>query len=149
MVDVRYTEEMTRPQKNELQRAGFELIETVDDVKHYMDNMKGITLVYVNSICGCAKGIAVPTVKQVAGYTSRKPDTLLTVFAGVDNEATKEVRKRIVGVPPSSPFIAIFKDSKLEFYQERHHIMNNTPFYLVETLTQTIKTLRMSERCCG
>jgi putative YphP/YqiW family bacilliredoxin len=50
-----------------------------------------------------------------------KPDQLVTVFAGVDTEATQRMRDYIP-LPPSSPSIALFKDGELVHFVERHHI---------------------------
>jgi len=43
----------------------------------------------------------------------KTPDHLVTVFAGVDAEATKSARDMMVPFPPSSPSIALFKDGEL------------------------------------
>ena len=56
--------------------------------------------------------------------SENKPDQLLTVFAGVDTEATQKLRDylREFNIPPSSPSIALFKDGELAHFVERHHI---------------------------
>ena len=41
----------------------------------------------VNSVCGCAGGIARPAAAHAVHYDKR-PDHLVTVFAGQDKEAT-------------------------------------------------------------
>ena len=50
------------------------------------------------------------------------PDHLTTVFAGVDREATERAREHMVGVAPSSPSVALFKDGELVHMLERRHI---------------------------
>ncbi|MEO0473516.1 MAG: BrxA/BrxB family bacilliredoxin, partial [Bacteroidota bacterium] len=37
-----------------------------------------------------------------------KPDRIVTVFAGVDFDATKRAREYLLPYPPSSPCIALF-----------------------------------------
>ena len=44
------------------------------------------------------------------------------VFAGVDRKATERAREHMVGIAPSSPSIALFKDGKLVHMLERRHI---------------------------
>ena len=51
-----------------------------------------------------------------------KPDNQVTVFAGVDIEATKKAREYLLPYPPSSPSIALFKDGELVHMIERHVI---------------------------
>ena len=52
----------------------------------------------------------------------KKPDHLLTSFAGFDVEAVKKLREHLLPYPPSSPAIALFKDGKLVHMIERHQI---------------------------
>ena len=52
----------------------------------------------------------------------KKPEKLVTVFAGVDREATEKARQYMLPYPPSSPAIALFKDGQLVHFLERHHI---------------------------
>jgi putative YphP/YqiW family bacilliredoxin len=40
---------------------------------------------------------------------SKKPDHLITVFAGVDKEAVDAARQQMFPFPPSSPSMALFK----------------------------------------
>ena len=51
----------------------------------------------------------------------------LIFFAGVDTEATNRVREYIVGYPPSSPSIALFKDGSPVHVLERHQIEGRSP----------------------
>jgi putative YphP/YqiW family bacilliredoxin len=82
---------------------------------------EGTALLVVNSVCGCAAGNARPAVKAAIQHNT-KPDRLVTVFAGVDREATQQARQHLQPYPPSSPSIALFKDGKLVHFIERHHI---------------------------
>jgi putative YphP/YqiW family bacilliredoxin len=53
---------------------------------------------------------------------TKKPDTLATVFAGADIEATARAREHMAPYPPSSPSIGLFKDGKLVWIMERREI---------------------------
>ena len=116
-----YPEELVTPMREDLTIAGFEELTTAEEVNKAFENKEGTTLVVVNSVCGCAAGMARPGVKMSL-MGDKKPDRLLTVFAGQDLEATAEARKHMFPYPPSSPSIALYKDGKLVHFIERHHI---------------------------
>jgi putative YphP/YqiW family bacilliredoxin len=61
-------------------------------------------------------------VKWALKTSTKKPDNLATVFAGVDKEAVSKAREYTLPYPPSSPSIALFKDGELVHFVERHHI---------------------------
>ena len=116
-----YPIELTKPMAQELTEFGFQSLTSPEEVVQQLENQKGTTLLVVNSICGCAAANARPGVKSsISGEV--KPDNLLTVFAGVDKEATQKAREFLLPYPPSSPSIALFKDGKLVHMVERHHI---------------------------
>ena len=117
-----YPEELVAPMREDLTIAGFEELTTPEEVNAAFDNKEGTTLVVVNSVCGCAAAMARPGVKMSLAASDKKPDRLLTVFAGQDLEATEEARKHMFPYPPSSPSIALYKDGKLVHFIERHHI---------------------------
>ena len=75
----------------------------------------------VNSVCGCAAANARPGA-GLSLQNEKKPDQLLTVFAGVDRDAVDAARAHMIPFPPSSPSIALFKDGELVHMLERHHI---------------------------
>jgi putative YphP/YqiW family bacilliredoxin len=52
----------------------------------------------------------------------KKPDQIVTVFAGVDKEAVDAAREHMIPFPPSSPCMALFKNGELVHMLERHHI---------------------------
>ena len=115
-----YPRELTIPMEKDLTEFGFTACHTEAEVENALSK-DGTTLVVVNSVCGCAAGNARPGVKMsVAG--DAKPNQLLTVFAGVDREATDKARSFMIPYPPSSPCIALFKDGQLVHMLERHHI---------------------------
>ncbi len=116
-----YPEELVAPMRGELTEAGFEELKSAEEVDNKLNNQQGNMLVVVNSVCGCAAGSARPGVLQSLD-NDQKPDQLVTVFAGVDKEATDRAREYMVPYPPSSPSVALFKDGKLVHFVERHHI---------------------------
>jgi len=108
--------------KAELTSVGFQELLTADAVDNFMANAEGVTLVVVNSVCGCAAGAARPGVKAAIAKSEIKPDNLVTVFAGVDTDAVNKMREYCLPYPPSSPAIAMFRDNELVHFIERHHI---------------------------
>lgn len=116
-----YPIELTRPMANELNNIGFESLTTPDAVEEVMESQEGTMLVVVNSVCGCAAANARPGVR-ISLDGEKKPEKLVTVFAGVDAAATNKAREYLLPYPPSSPSIALFKDGRLVHFLERHHI---------------------------
>lgn len=128
-----YPVEMTKPMAEELVRAGFQSLNRPEQVDEILSKKEGTTLVVVNSVCGCAASQARPGVVN-AVQSGKKPDNLITVFAGVDREATEQARSYMVPYPPSSPSIALFKDGKLVHMLERHHIEGRSAQMIAENL---------------
>ena len=116
-----YPPHLTAPMAAELTDAGFSSLKTPEEVDAVLREQEGTTLLMVNSVCGCAAGAARPGVIQSLANT-HKPDKIVTVFAGVDFEATQRAREYLLPYPPSSPSIALFKDGQLVHMIERHHI---------------------------
>lgn len=115
-----YPAELVSPMKEELTSVGFEDLTNPEDVKNALTG-SGTVLCVVNSVCGCAAGAARPGVRLAIGG-AKKPQRMVTVFAGFDTEAVVEARKHFAPYPPSSPCMALFKDGKLVHFIERHHI---------------------------
>lgn len=115
-----YPPELVKPMQAELENAGFTSLHTAQEVEAALKK-EGTTLVVVNSVCGCAAGTARPGVVVSLQY-DKLPTNLVTVFAGVDSEATAKARENMIPFPPSSPAIALFKDGVLVHMLERHHI---------------------------
>ena len=134
-----YPAEITEPCRQDLTTAGVVELKSSADVDLAIKNSPGTTLVVVNSVCGCAAGMARPGVKMALQHT-RLPDRSTTVFAGVDKEATDRARSYMPGYPPSSPSIALFKDGKLVYLMERWQIEGRGPqeiaYDLVEAFDQ-------------
>lgn len=116
-----YMQQMVKPMREELVRAGFQELRTPEEVESVLENDKGTTLVFVNSVCGCAAGLARPAANHAVKHDI-VPDKLVTVFAGQDKEATAKAREYFEGYPPSSPSIALLKDGKVVHMIERHQI---------------------------
>ncbi len=115
-----YPEELVIPMKEELTENGFKDLTMPEQVVEAL-GQKGTTLLVINSVCGCSAGAARPGVLySLTG--DKKPDHLVTAFAGFDTEAVAEARKHMAPFPPSSPSIALFKDGELVHMIERHHI---------------------------
>lgn len=116
-----YPEMMIAPMREDLVRVGFSEMKTPQEVDAVLSADKGTTLVVVNSVCGCAAGMMRPAV-YMSLQGEKRPEVLTTVFAGQDLEATERTREYIVGFPPSSPSVALFKDGDLVYFMERHLI---------------------------
>ena len=129
-----YPEEIVKPMKEELTSIGFDEILTADDVNIALEKT-GTTLIVVNSICGCAAANARPGV-HLSLQNNKKPDNLVTVFAGVDTEATNSAREMMIPFPPSSPSIALFKNGALVHMIERHHIEGRPAELIAENLKE-------------
>lgn len=133
-----YPPELVQPMKEDLTRAGFKELLNAGEVDETINNAKGTLLVVVNSVCGCAAGNMRPGVK-LSLEGDAKPNSLTTVFAGVDKEATDQARKYFLPYPPSSPSVALFKDGKLVHFLERHHIEGGTAQMIAENLQEAYK----------
>jgi putative YphP/YqiW family bacilliredoxin len=130
-----YPEMMVAPMREDLTRIGFQELRTADDVDAVLGGEKRPALLVVNSTCGCAAGAARPAI-YLSLQGDKKPEVLATVFAGQDLEATERAREYIVGYPPSSPSVALFKDGELVWMLERHEIQGQTPHRLAERLRE-------------
>ncbi|MFI8457040.1 BrxA/BrxB family bacilliredoxin [Kitasatospora sp. NPDC085464] len=118
-----YSPQMVKPFREELTEIGFTELVTAEAVDSAMKKAEtGVTLVAVNSVSGCAAGMARPGVRLALENTGHRPDQLLTVFAEQDLEATARMRSYLADVPPSDPSFALFKDGELVFFMPRHRI---------------------------
>lgn len=115
-----FMNDVVRQARQEITAAGYEELQTPAEVDEALSK-KGTTLVMINSVCGCAGGIARPAAAHALHYDKR-PDQLVTVFAGQDKEATEKARGYFTGYPPSSPSFALLKDGKICTMIERHDI---------------------------
>ena len=130
-----YPEQICAPMRSDLTNAGFQELKTPEAVDQTIPGSKGSLLLVINSVCGCAAGTARPGVKLSLQKSAKKPDQLVTVFAGQDLEATQQARRYTLPYPPSSPSIALFKDGKLVHFVERHHIEGRSAEMIAENLS--------------
>ncbi len=128
-----YPPHLVAPMAKDLTDAGFESLTTPAEVDAVLDAPEGTTLLVVNSVCGCAAANARPGAK-IALDNDKRPDKLVTVFAGVDRDATERAREFLLPYPPSSPSIALFKDGQLVHFLERHHIEGRSAYIIAENL---------------
>ena len=116
-----YPDIMVMPMREELTRLGIQELRTAADVDRAVTNHTGTTMIVVNSICGCAAGKMRPAVRMALQNAAR-PDSIFTVFAGQDKEATERARTYFTGYPPSSPSIGLLRDGKLIYMMQRSNI---------------------------
>ncbi|HLS71928.1 MAG TPA: BrxA/BrxB family bacilliredoxin [Chitinophagaceae bacterium] len=128
-----YPLEIVNPMKKELTDAGFEELLTPDQVDESFKK-EGTTLMVINSVCGCSAGTARPGVLKAIQNADKKPNQIVTSFAGVDKEAVAQARTYFLPYPPSSPSIALLKDGKLVHMIERHMIEGRTAEMIEENL---------------
>jgi len=134
-----YSEELVAPMREELVNQGFKQLMTADEVDDFMKNTQGTALIMINSVCGCAAGTARPGVLLAIDSSDKKPDHLVTVFAGMEKEAVAKVREYHAPFPPSSPSVALFKDGKLVHFVERHHIEGRSPQMIGDHLKEVFE----------
>ncbi len=132
-----YNTEAVQPMRDELTRVGFEHLLTPDDVDNALSAKDGkTTLVFINSVCGCAAGTARPGA-ALALQNKIIPDKMVTVFAGMERDAADYFRKKYTdGITPSSPSMFLFKDGKLVSALERYQIERKNEEQVASQLTE-------------
>ncbi len=138
-----YDPMMVAPMRDELVHAGVRSLGTADEVDGVLGEAGKTALVVVNSVCGCAAANARPGVRLALGHATQ-PDHVVTVFAGVDREATDRARSYFKGYMPSSPSIALMKDGAVAFILQRHEIEGRSPEDIAGRLTAAF-----DEHCAG
>lgn len=123
-----YDPAAVQPMRDELTAAGFAELLTPEAVDGALQNSSGeTTLVFINSVCGCAAGSARPGV-TLALQHRLIPDHLTTVFAGQDRAAVDRVRQHYLAeFPPSSPSLALFKNGRPVYMMHRREIEGRSP----------------------
>ncbi|OLS39389.1 hypothetical protein BTR22_00445 [Alkalihalophilus pseudofirmus] len=127
-----YMNDVVETARKEMVEAGYKELKSPEDVDRIMEE-EGTTLVMVNSVCGCAGGIARPAAAYMKNYETT-PDRFVTVFAGQDKEATAKAREYFKGYAPSSPSFALLKDGEIQMMVERHEIEGHEPIQVVQKL---------------
>ena len=133
-----YPEYLVAPMRQELVDVGARECRTADDVDAVV-KQPGVTMMIVNSVCGCAAGKARPGI-ALALTRGKRPDHLATVFAGADVEATQTARDYFAPHPPSSPSIAIVKDGKVVYMMERRDIEGRSADMIAAELQKAFET---------
>jgi putative YphP/YqiW family bacilliredoxin len=129
-----YPPELVAPMREELTSVGFEDLTTPEQVDQAITS-QGTTFVVINSVCGCAAANARPAAR-ISITNDKKPNKIVTVFAGVSGDAVAQARKYMLPYPPSSPSMGLFKDGKLVHFIERHHIEGRPAEMIAENLAE-------------
>lgn len=134
-----YPIEIVAPMKAEVTDHGFEELLTPQDVDNVM-KQSGTSLIFINSVCGCAAGAARPGLVMAVQNAGKKPDHLYTAFAGFDVDAVKQAREHFLPYPPSSPSIALLKDGQIVHMIERHMIEGRPAQMIAANLLHAFET---------
>ena len=134
-----YMRQVTQPMRDQLVNAGFKQLQTPDEVHDFMETTNGLALVVINSVCGCAAGLARPA--AIAAVEAVDVDEKVTVFAGQDPEATATMRGYFDDIPPSSPSMAILKNGQLAYFVPREQIEGFPVEQITANLTQILQEL--------
>ena len=132
---MKYPEEFIGPMRQELTRLGVQETRTPEAVDAMLGSKAGTVLMVINSMCGCAAGRARPGIALALKHAV-VPDTVATVFAGGDLEATARVREYLQDYPPSSPSVALFREGTPVFMLQRHQIENRDAPEIAKSLTE-------------
>jgi putative YphP/YqiW family bacilliredoxin len=127
-----YDPDLVQPMREEVTRLGVKELKTPTDVETAV-MQPGTTLIFVNSVCGCAAGGARPGLR-LSLMNKKKPDHLVTVFAGMETQAVEKAREYFKPYRPSSPQIALMKDGKLVKMIQRQDIEGKDPQLVAKSL---------------
>ena len=128
-----YPPALVAPMRAEMTRMGARELTTSAEVDAAIGDQKGTTLVFVNSVCGCAAANARPGLAMALQHAAR-PQEVVTVFAGQDVEATARARQYFSDYQPSSPSMALFRDGEVVHFVHRHEIEGRPPAMLAANL---------------
>jgi putative YphP/YqiW family bacilliredoxin len=129
-----YDPDLVQPMREEVTSLGASELLTPADVEKAVGK-PGTTLIFVNSVCGCAAGGARPGLRLSLLSAKKKPNQIVTVFAGMETAAVERAREFFKPYRPSSPQIALLKDGKLVKMLQRQDIEGKQPQQIAETLT--------------
>jgi putative YphP/YqiW family bacilliredoxin len=129
-----YDPELVQPMRDEVTRLGLQELKTPADVETALKK-PGTTLIFVNSVCGCAAGGARPGLR-LSLMNAKKPANLYTVFAGMETQATEKAREFFKPYRPSSPQIALLKDGNLVKMVQRQDIEGRQPADVAKALVE-------------
>ncbi|MBL0210493.1 MAG: BrxA/BrxB family bacilliredoxin [Holophagaceae bacterium] len=134
-----YPEHMVAPMRDELTQIGFEHLMDPGQVDQALQRA-GTTLLVVNSVCGCAAAGARPGLTLALKEMGLKFDHLVTVFAGMEKEATQAAREYFEGAAPSSPQAAILKDGQLLHLLQRTDFLGREPQEIAAALAAAYRS---------
>ena len=140
-----YPEMLIKPMREDLTRFGVQETRTPEELDEVIRNTQGTVMVVVNSVCGCAAGLARPAVGMALKH-SVVPDRVVTVFAGADIDATSRARSYFKGYFPSSPSVGILQNGQIAFMLERHQIEGRDPGAIAQDLTNAFDRLCVSAK---
>jgi putative YphP/YqiW family bacilliredoxin len=129
-----YDPDLVQPMREEVTRLGIKELLTPQEVEAAV-KQPGTTLVFVNSVCGCAAGGARPGLRLSLMH-KKKPDRIVSVFAGMETQAVEKAREYFRPYRPSSPQIALLKDGKLVKMIQRQDIEGKEPAMVAKDLTE-------------
>lgn len=129
-----YDPNIVQPMRDEVTRMGIKEVRTAAEVDQEL-KAAGTTLVFINSVCGCAAGSARPALGLATQHPT-KPDRMVTAFAGNDVEAVTRARQYFTGFAPSSPAFGLLKNGELVWILERWQIEGRGPWDIAAALTQ-------------
>lgn len=137
-----YNPALVAPMRAEMTRMGARELTSAAEVDAAIGDQKGTTLVFVNSVCGCAAGNARPALSLALKHPVR-PNEVVTVFAGQDLEAAARARQYFGEYQPSSPSMALLRDGEVVHFVHRHQIEGRSPQLIAADLTAAF------DRYCG
>ena len=117
-----YPEELVAPMRQEAVTAGCQELRTGEEVDTAVAQ-EGTSLFFINSVCGCAAGMARPGLAHALHTADVKPDNAYTVFAGNDVEADRfclDDHQSISASNLNSPSIGCVQFSILAFPFYQH-----------------------------
>src|SRR5437868_12858258 len=129
-----YPEPLIKPMREDLTRFGVEETRTPEELDEVVRKTKGTLMIVVNSVCGCAAGLARPAIGMALQHPN-KPDKVVTVFAGADIAAVERARSYFKGYFPSSPSAGILQNGQIVYMLERHQVEGRDAASIAKDLT--------------
>lgn len=121
--------------REDLTRFGIQETRTPEELDQVIAETQGTVMVVVNSVCGCAAGLARPAIGMALKH-SVVPDKVVTVFAGADIAAVERARNNYFkGYFPSSPSVGLLQNGKIVWMLERHQVEGRDPNAIAKDLT--------------
>src|SRR6185369_595705 len=132
-----YAAEVAQPFRDELTEINFKEMLTPADVDVALNKQDDkVCLVVLNSVCGCAARGARPGA-IFSLLNDVVPDEYYTVFAGMEKDAVDQFRsKYLLGLTPSSPNIALFKNGELVHIHQRYQIEGKSAGQIAQELAE-------------